>query len=360
MLYQRYLFNRTAISFLGIITVLILLIWFSRAVSFVKYITENGVELSQFFYLFILILPWLLLVIIPISLLAAILLTYNRLISTNEIAILQNSGLTKFQISKPVLKLSFITFLACLAISLYFMPYANKELRLSRKNIKDNYTNLAFNPQTFETLKNLTIYAKDRDENNQLFGIFIHDQRSANQSITITARTGRIIIEDKSALLYMEEGTVQKFNHSEKKSEILHFDDYVFNLSENQRTTSTMRWKPQERYLSELINPNEEGLSKEDLAEFRAEVQERFVYPLLSPIFALLGMAFILYGQFNRRGNLYNIVGGILSASIFLVVNIVSFGLIESSSNFIAMPYVNCLVFTIIAFKMLKQTYQKK
>lgn len=360
MLYSRYLFNRTAISFFGIITVLILLIWFSRAISFVKYITENGIELSQFFYLFILILPWLMLLILPIALFAAILLSYNRMIATNEITILQNSGLTKFQIAKPVLKLSLIAFVFCLSISLYFMPYANKELRISRKNIKDNYTNLSFNPQTFETLKNLTIYAKERDENNHLNGIFLHDTRSLTHSLTITSKTGEIIIKDKSALLYMEEGTVQKFTYAENKSEILHFDNYVFNLTENQKSESSMQWKPQERYLSELTHPQETNISPDDLNKFRAEIHKRFIYPLLSPIFALIAVAFVMYGQFSRRGNLKNIVIAMSAATAFLAINILSFGLIESSEKLIFIPYLNCLIFCAISFKMLIQISRQK
>jgi lipopolysaccharide export system permease protein len=360
MLYSRYLFNKTAISFFGIITILILLIWFSRAIGFVKYITENGVELSQFFYLFVLILPWLLLILLPISLFAAIIATYNRMITSNEISILKNSGLTKFQICKPVLKLSAIAFVFCLAISLFFMPYANKQLRISRNNIQDNYTNLSFNPHTFETLKDLTIYAKDRDKENKLSGIFLHDKRPESHSITITAKSGKIIIENKSALLFMEEGTVQKYNYVEKKSEILHFDNYVFNLTENQKNDREKFWKPQERYLQELINPQDEYLTTDDLNEFRAEIHKRFIYPLLSPIFSLIALAFILSGQFSRHGNIGTIIGALVAAAAFLSINIVSLGLIESSAKFSFMPYLNCLIFVGISSKMLIQTYRQK
>ncbi len=75
------------------------------------------------------------------------------------------------------------------------MPASNKELRLSRINFKENYTNLAVNPQTFETLKNLTIYAKNRNLENKLFGILLHDERSSAYSITITAEKGNIAME---------------------------------------------------------------------------------------------------------------------------------------------------------------------
>ena len=227
-LYSRYILNRVIVSFFGVLCILITLIWFSRAISFVKYITENGIELSKFFYLFALILPWLLLFIVPVSFFAGVLLVYNRLINSNEITILKNSGLTKIQIYKPVASFSILISLICFLIAFFLMPFANRELRGIREDLKNNYANLAFNPKTFETLKNLTIYAKDRDKNNKLLGILLHDERSLDHSITITARNGVIRSNDDASLLYMEEGTLQKYNYRERKTDILYFDDYYF------------------------------------------------------------------------------------------------------------------------------------
>jgi len=358
-LYSRYIFNKTLTGFTAIIAILISLIWFSRAMSFVKYVTENGVELSQFFYLFVLILPWLLLFIIPVSLFAALLLIYNRLITNNEISILKNSGLTKLAICRPAIYLAFITSFFCFAVSLYLMPYANKELRLSRINFQDNYANLSFNPQTFETLKELTIYAKDRDENNKLFGILLYDERSEEYSITITAKTGRIVTEDNSALLYMDNGTVQKFNYLSHKSEILNFDNYVFNLSENQKSTTAIRWKAKERYLNELLNPEEETEAFE-IARYRAETHQRFTYPLLPIVFSLIALSCIMRGGFSRGGNLSNIVLAIFLAAIFLGLTIVCYDLIESSAKFVPVLYLNFVIFTSICLWLLIENYRKK
>jgi lipopolysaccharide export system permease protein len=359
MIYQNYLFKKILTAFFGIITILVLLIWFSRAVPFVRYITENGVEISQFLYLFVLILPWLLLVIIPVSLFIALLVSYNRLILSNEVTILKNSGLTKFQISKPALILALILSMVCASISFYVMPYANKQLRISRLNIQDNYTNLAFKPQTFETLKNLTIYAQDRDELNQLSGILLYDQRKLDYSLTITAKTGRIVVEDNSALLYMENGTVQKFNNATAKSEILYFDNYIFNLSESQKGNSEFKWKAKERYLSELINPEAES-SEAELGKYNSEIHERFTYPLFSLVFSLIAMSASLHGQFRRSGNSSNIILATIMASLFMISVITSYGLIESSPKFAFLPYLSCAIFTAVTLKMLSANYRQK
>lgn len=359
LIYNRYISNKVLTGFLALVSMLVLLIWFSRAVPFVKYITENGVELSQFFYLFILILPWLLLFIIPVSLFAAILLIYNRLIITNEITILKNSGLTKFAISRPAISIAVIISLFCFLISFYLMPYANKKLRVSRADFKSNYTNLSFNPQTFETLKNLTIYAKNRDESNRLYGVLLHDERSSNYSITITAKVGNIQVENNAALLYMEEGTVQKFNYKDKKTEILDFDNYVFNLSENQQEDMKKRWKAKERYLGELLHPEADS-EESELAKYRAELHQRFTYPLLPLAFTIIALSCILHGSFNRKGNLKNIIMSVSLSVIFLIITIACQNLVESSPKFIPLLYSNFVIFFIIGFRFLKGNYRKK
>ena len=346
------------LSFIGFSSIFVLLIWFSRAISFVKYITDNGIELSQFFYLFVLILPWLFLFIIPISLFSAILLIYNRLISSNEITILKNSGLTKLSISGPVISLAIISSLFCFIISLYLMPYANKELRLSRTNFHNNYANLAINPQTFENLKNLTIYIKDRSADNRLSGILLHDDRAHDYSITITAKSGNIAMEDSSALLYMETGTIQKFNKFSQKSEILNFDNYVFNLTERKNKKEGMRWKAKERYLNELINPNDDSNEK-DLARYRAEFHERLTYPLLPFVFSLIALTCILRDNFSRKGNLTNIILATSLTTGFMVTIIMIYNLIESSESFIPVLYFNILLFSVTCLHFMNKNSGK-
>jgi lipopolysaccharide export system permease protein len=353
-LYSKYIFNKTLAGFGGIIAILISLIWFSRAITFVKYVTENGVELKQFFYLFLLILPWLLLFIVPVSLFAAILMIYNRLNSGNEITILKNSGLTKISISRPIASLTIATSIFCFIVSFYLMPYANRELRLSRIDFQNNYTNLSFNPQTFETLRNLTIYAKDRDEKNNLFGILLHDERSSKYSITITAKSGNIVTEDSSALLYMKEGTVQKFNYDTQKTEILNFDDYVFNLTENHKSDKGFYWKAKERYLHELINP-EDDLEEEELARFRTEIHQRITYPLLPIIFSIIAAACVLRGNFSRHGNIFNIVLAATIAVSFLLSIMFIYSLIESSVKFTPLLYLDFAIFFLVSLNLLRE-----
>ena len=114
---------------------------------------------------------------LPISFFIAILLSLNKLLQNNEITILKNCGLSNLKIAQPIIFFGLILTLFTYFLSFYLMPLANKQLRISRHNIQENYTNISFTPQTFENLHQITIYTKNRDEKNNLYGILINDQR---------------------------------------------------------------------------------------------------------------------------------------------------------------------------------------
>jgi lipopolysaccharide export system permease protein len=319
--------------------------------GYVSYITENGIEMRQFFLLLILALPWLLVFIIPISLFIAVVMSYNDLIASNEVTILKNSGLTKISIIKPAMLTALIASLISISVSFYFLPLANKKLRLARVDFENNYSNLAFNSGSFETLKNLTIYVKSKNENNELSGILLYDEREKESSITITATSGRLILKEKSLFLEMENGSVQRSNKVEQKSEILYFDNYVFNLSDARNQATHSAWKPRESFLSELMNSSED--------KYKAEIHKRVAYSLMPIIFAMIGLSMILYGDFKRSGNTKNIVLATFLAALFFILNNAIYDLITQSINFSIIIYVNIALFLAASYHFLTKNYKE-
>lgn len=359
MIYQRYIFKNNLITTLTICAILIFLIWFSRVSSFVVYITENGVEVSKFLKLFILILPWLLMIIIPISLFLAILITFNRFTQNNEITIFKNCGLTKFSICKPIFILALIFTVLCYINSFYLMPMGARVLRESRNNISENYSNLKFKSQTFESFKDLTIYSKSRDSNDNLFEIFLNDQRSPNYSLTITAKKGRIVIDNKSAFLEMEDGTLQKFNFTNKTSEILKFDSYIFNLSEKNKINYKNSLKANEYYFHELFDPPLD-LPEKEYHKIFMEINERIIDPMLCLVLALIALSSILSGEFKRNKNSANTIKAVLLSSIYFILVLLSYGFIKISYYLAIIPYLILILFIGYSLNLLKKNYRLK
>ncbi len=349
-LYQNYIFKKIAITFVAITSILVSLIWFTRIISFIGYITESGVEIKQFFVLLVLILPWLLLFIIPIALCVTVIVIYWRLISHNEIVILKNSGIANYALAKPAILIVIISTLFCLSISLYIMPYANKQLRVSKTVISNNYDSLAIAAKTFiYNIKNMVIYVQKRDGDN-LSGIFIYDNRSKDNSAAITAKSAKAEVQNGSIILYLQNGTLQKYDRTNNKAEVLSFASYSFNLNERgSEDINKLVWSAKERYIHELLNPQDVTLNEDQQKRIRNEIHKRFIYPLFSFIFSFVGVAAMLGGAFNRRGNSLPVLiaGGIVST--FLITEMLLITLAESNTKLVTLPYLNPLLFMIIS-----------
>ena len=355
-LYNIYLGRKVIYYFLVTFLTLILLIWSAKAMTFVEFITDKGIGIGNFLYLFILILPWLATIIIPISLFMAVLVSCNQMISHNEIVIFRNAGLDNIKLAKPIITAAVLCCIICYYVSFFLTPFANKQLRHNRTNFKNNYSNLMISPGIFETINRLTIYVQNKDNNDQLFGILIYDERNPEYSTVITAQSGVLKQEEQNnnpLLLYLTQGTVERFYQQNQKLDILHFDSYVINLSDNSQSLPNIRWKANERYISELIHPDEDS-SPQDLDNYYVELHQRITYPLLSLALALIVISTILSAKFSRYGNLMHSLKAVLLVVIFIGLFMAGVNLIEYSRKFTSVPYLTLLSFIILSFYRLK------
>ena len=352
-IHNRYIFDNTIKLFFVILGLLISIVWFSKTISFVRYITDSGIEVSQFLYLFILILPAILVYMIPISLFIATAITVNRMLVNNEISVLRSTGISDIRIAAPIIKISFYMTFFCVVISMFLMPYSNKKLSITSKNLKNNYANIAFNEGVFENLKDITIFVAEKKEDDSLLGVILDDNRNKEISLTITAKAGRLGVKNNKLFLYMTDGTVQRYIHSTSQTNILEFDSYIFNLTEEEKVEEKKSWKARERYFYELINPVD-VYNEDQRKEFAAQIHKRIIISLFSLAMTLICLVFLLKKDFSRRGNLNSLVYMILSAIVFLVITISLFRISEVNLSFIYLNYLNLIVFTLVPLYVLK------
>jgi len=333
--------------------------------SLIKYVLENGVEFSKFLTLFLFILPWLLVYLIPISFFIITIFLYNKMIVSNEITVLKGNGLNNFQISSPVIFLGMILTLVTLLISCYLMPYSNKQLRLTKMNFENNYSNLSFNSKVFESIKGLTIYVNDKKFNN-LYGVLISDQREDGNDITITAERAELDVKENNLLLFLKNGTIQKYDNKQMKSQIINFDNYVFNLNENNLVErDEFKWKRKERYFHELFVDNNQDLKIDEIDSYKAELHQRIIYPLMSIVLAFIASAIMINSKLNRRSNIGTILKSFFIGLSFIIGVIFIFKLMEKNISLLSLAYINIFVYLtfsvlyLIGVNKIKKIYKK-
>ena len=104
-------------------------VWLTQSLRFIDLIINKGLSFGLFLYMTVLLLPSLLTVILPISLFAAVLYTYNQLIVDREIVVLKATGLSNLRLALPALNLAGIVMVICYAINLYLMPLGFHEFK---------------------------------------------------------------------------------------------------------------------------------------------------------------------------------------------------------------------------------------
>jgi len=309
--YSRYIFKKISVPTILTVLTITLLIWLIQIIKFIPYITEKGLELGIFLKMVIFVIPSLLLIIVPISLFTGSIFMYNKLTIENELVVLQNSGLSKFGLYKPLLKLAILFTLFCYALSLYIIPAAERGYADIKNYAKKNYLALLLTEGEFNQISSekITLYTK-ANKNGILQEILLYDNKNPKKPSIITAEKGYILEQKENGNIYlqMQNGSMSNFMETEEgNNSVIYFKDYTLNLNEyyEEEDISVKSYKLDALTNKELLktiklNPNNSG-------DYKAEFHKRLTLPLLSLILSILGVGGLLYGDFNRRGNSKNI-----------------------------------------------------
>ena len=318
--YERYLIMHLALPTVLVAAALTGIIWLTQMMRFIDFMLNRGLSLGDFLYLTGLMLPSLLLILIPISLAIAAIYTYHRLTADSELVVLNAVGISKLQLARPVLIVGAIATVICYALSLYLMPLANKKFRDIRTFFRDKYASVLLEEEVFNTpINGITVFVRERDSDNHLLGILLHDNRNVFTPITMMAERGRMEQTETGPRFYLENGVRQQFKDG--RASWLRFDNYALDIAFFAQNVARRR-DPDERTIDELLK-GDPANEKENRA-LRAEAHQRLTWPLFALTLPMLALAFLFAGEFNRRGQWKRIAK---AAGAIIVVVLVYFAL---------------------------------
>lgn len=296
--YERYVFFHLLWPTLLITLSLTGIVWLTQALRFVDFMLNRGLALSDFMYLTGLMLPALLLMIIPISLALAVIYTINRLTSDSELIVLYAVGVSKLQVMRPVLAMGAACMLLCYALSLYLMPLATGKFQDIRTFFRDKYASVLLEEEVFNSpVDGMTVFVRQRDNDNSLHGILLHDNRRPKEAITLLAESGRIEQTPTGPRFYLHNGVRQTLRNGHVSW--LSFDDYGLDVAFYSKNADR-KPTPDERTIGELFDTT--GMNEKDARAYRAEATYRLSWPALNIVLPMAVLATLFSGYFSRRG----------------------------------------------------------
>ena len=300
---ERYILKQLLAVAVVVTLGLTFTVWLSQSLRLMKLIVNQGLEISSFLYLISLLAPSFILLVIPIAAFCAVLVIYNKLIVDSEMVVMRSSGISAWQLARPALWLGLIVTLLGFLVSFYLLPSSYRNFKDIQYELRSELGSLLIEEGVFnEVTSGLTVYVRERAEDGTLKGILVHDSRNAQAPVTMMAERGAIAEGEDGPKVVMAQGNRQELDRATGKLSMLYFDRYTL-VVDQLRGQGPARWRePRERYFHELLGQNSHPKDRENAVRLIAEANRRISLPLLGFSLVLVGLAFLLSGEFNRRG----------------------------------------------------------
>ena len=319
------------------------IVWLTQSLRFVEMIINQGLSTAMFLYLTMLLLPTHVALILPIALLIAVLITYQRMMSDSELVIMRAAGRSELALARPALVLAGAVTALGYALSLYAIPASFREFKDLQSTLRNSYAAVLLQEGVFNTVVDgITVHVRNRTPDGELQGIMVHDARARDLPVTMMAERGVMRAGDDGPHLILWNGSRQEVDE-ERRLSLLYFDRYRFELRHRIRPDSVRQRKPRERGLRELF-----AAPGESDAGFRAALRMEGHYRLASPLMALalvfVALTCLLAGEVDRRGHVKRVVGAVVCAAAIQAAVLGSKSLGERAPDAAALIYLASLV----------------
>jgi len=319
------------------------IVWLVQSLRFIDYIVNQGIDVSMFLYISLLMIPLFLFSIFPVALFVSVLMVYNKFISDSELIVLKSAGLSRINLAIPALIVALFVTAISYFISAYLLPASYREFKDTEVFIRNNYASALLQDGVFSNpTKGLTIYIESRGREGLLNGILAHNSRNPEKPMTIMAEEGILYNTANGPRIDFINGHIQQIAEKTGNLEVLDFEKYEFDLSMYTKA-SERNWRTtEESYIHELLFPYH--VSEKLHKKFIAEGHYRLVWPLFSLVLALVAIAALFSGQFNRRGQWKRILSATIISFIIVLLNLGAKSAATASSTMVVLMYLNVLL----------------
>lgn len=312
-----YIFRTTFGAFLVVCASVTALMWITQALRDIDLMTNQGQSILVFVGITSLIIPLLLLIIAPISLMIAVAHVLNKLGNDSELIVMNAAGMSPWVLFRPFLAVGIVVSLIVAAISVYVSPWGLRELRRWATEVRADLVGNIVQPGRFTKIEDkLTLHIRERRANGQLVGIVIDDQRDAKERLTILAERGDIVKSQRGLFLVLDSGSVQRHEAAQRDPALVLFDSYGFDLSQLTSAPKNLRYSVRERYLWELLAPSRTDTRFADQpGQIRAELHDRITAPLYPLAFVMITYAYLGAPRTTRQSRAMSLLGAVAVSS---------------------------------------------
>jgi len=296
-------------NFLVILLVCDLLVCLFTFFEIIDDIFANNISYGVVVNYFVFLQPHLLMLLVPISILIATLVTFGSLEKFNQITAFKSCGISVYRIALPVMVLALMVSGFTFVLQEYVLPYANQRQDSLRNSIKGspaqisqpgrhwifgedgrlyNYYLFSFKRRTFVEL---SVYQLDFKSDEITEMVFAHQAEWDSVRQDWLLRNG-----------WFRDFKNQNFSAFQAQS--FEFSEHPEFFDEEVRDSNKMTFEELRNYIENL------QIGGFEVDYLKTELYKKLSFPIVNVIMALLGVPFAL--TMGRKGRLYGIAAGVL------------------------------------------------
>jgi len=340
----RYVVKQVAVFTLALTVGFVGLALLTRSLSIVELMVNNGLPISVFFYMIMLLIPSLVQVILPIALTIACMFVFNKMHSDNEMMIFNSSGVNPLKIAAAPLFLS-ILFGGFLFVNAgYLMPKSALAVSDARGKIATRFAASMLQSKKFiDVGKQRTLYF-DSVKNGELQDLVIRDETNPKLPSTTFAKTGKFLDVNEGSYVVLNQVEQLGYDAGNQTPFRVKSEQQIIEIASNKSGTTQRNKRVKELNLVELqqgIKTTAAGWEKNRMVRyFHAAISA----PFLSFALVILVVNMLLNVSRNRQGlgKRMSIVIGLVV--LFLLLDVVAKSEIKGDEALWPLVYINALM----------------
>jgi len=305
---NRYVFKEMIPPFVINLVFFTFIFLMTRILEITDMIVNYGVNLGTVLQILGFTMPFFLQFIIPMSVMMAVLLTFLKMSTDNEIIALKAGGISIYRLLPPVFLFATVGTVLTGAIAIYGLPTGRMAMKQLLYDVAVNNTEIGLKPRTFnDAFNGVMLYVnKIEPATRTLLDVFIEDQRSKNVVSTVVSPRGRLFSQPEQGVfqLRLYNGSINQVDVKDRSVHTVQFETYDIRL-DIQKSVGIQGGGPknqEEMSIPELLVYLDKATKKDDryylvLMEFH----KKFSLPFSCVFLAVLAVPLGIQSRHAKR-----------------------------------------------------------
>ena len=347
-----------------------LIIWVFQAVNFLDIMIEDGRNYNVYFNYTLLNFPKIISRILPFALFISFSYTFIKYEANNELIIFWNHGVSKISIINFFFWISILIMLVQILLMSVIVPKSQEMARSKLRSSNVDYFEGLIKPKKFnDTVKGLTIFAEDKNENGELKNIYIK-KNNYEKGFQITfAKKGVFELKGNKKILVLYDGqtlnknnnnNITNFDFSQSDFGLGDMDSHLVTHKKIQEQ-STISLLTCMKSIFEKKNYNIINCNKSNPRNIYKTIFKRLINPFYLPVLILISLLFILTSKENIKYNKYKYLIFLFGLGL-IILSESSLGYISNNLNknilILILPIILTLLIYLIFIHKLRLFYK--